>query len=107
MKLLPRPAGQRRKFRPGLDHLRLVARLMRDPRVPWYLKLLPIIALVYFIAPDFFPTPIDDAVVLSVGIGLFLEFAPRDVVEEHRLALQGQPTVTGRVRAPHEEEDAP
>ena len=108
MNLLPKRAGAdaRRGFRPGLDHIRLAVRLLMDPRVPWYLKILPIAALVYFIVPDLIPTPLDDAVVLMVGVGLFLELAPKDVVEEYRQALQGRPTVTGRAKPPRPEEDA-
>ncbi len=98
--LIKREKQARRGFRPGLDHIRLAIRLLGDGRVPWYLKLLPIAALIYFIVPDLIPTPLDDAVVLMVGIGLFLELAPKDVVEEYRSLLEGRPTVTGQTRPP-------
>ncbi len=98
MNLLPKRSSDRRKFRPGLDHIRLTLRLLADSRVPWYLKILPIAALIYFIVPDLIPTPLDDAVVLMIGVGLFLELAPKDVVEEYRQALQARSTVTGRVK---------
>ncbi|NPA31157.1 MAG: hypothetical protein GXO37_04070 [Chloroflexi bacterium] len=105
MNLLPkRSSDGRRTFRPGLDHIRLALRLLMDPRVPWYLKILPVAALVYFIVPDLIPTPLDDAVVLMIGVGLFLELAPKEVVEEYRRALQGRPTVTGRAKSVPREE---
>lgn len=67
---------------------RLVWRLLRDPRVPWYLKILPIGAMVYLIAPDFFPlNPLDDTVVVGVGFYLFVALCPQDVVAEHMAAL--------------------
>ncbi len=105
MNLLPRKktASQGRSFRPGLDHIRLALRLLLDARVPWYLKILPIAALVYFIVPDLIPTPVDDAVVLMVGVGLFLELAPKDVVEEYRQALQGRPTMVVQAHPPEED----
>jgi len=106
MKLvLKRTPDQGRTFRPGIDHIRLALRLLMDPRVPWYLKILPVAALIYFIVPDLIPTPIDDAVVLMLGVGLFLEFAPKDVVEEYRQALQGRPTVTGRAKSVQRQEE--
>ena len=106
MNLLPkRSSDSRRTFRPGLDHIRLALRLLMDPRVPWYLKILPVAALVYFIVPDLIPTPLDDAVVLMVGVGLFLELAPKEVVEEYRQLLQGRPTVAGRARSVQQQEE--
>ena len=67
---------------------RLVWRLLHDPRVPWYLKILPIGATVYLIAPDFLPlNPLDDTVIVGLGFYLFVELCPQDVVAEHMAAL--------------------
>jgi len=72
-------------------NLRLIIRLVRDGRVNFFFKLLPIGALLYWVIPfDFFPVnPLDDALVIWLGFSLFLELCPDDVVEEHRAALRG------------------
>jgi len=71
-------------------NIRLIARLLKDRRVNFLLKLLPIGALVYLIVPiDFLPiNPLEDAVVLWLGGTLFIELCPDDIVAEHRRALQ-------------------
>ncbi|HAF47873.1 MAG TPA: hypothetical protein DCL08_01370 [Anaerolineaceae bacterium] len=73
-----------------IENLRLVFRLMKDPRVDSRLKLLPVGALLYLIVPiDFLPiNPLEDAVILWLGGTLFIELCPEDIVQEHRLALQ-------------------
>jgi uncharacterized membrane protein YkvA (DUF1232 family) len=71
------------------DEIRLVMRLMGDRRVPMLLKLIPIGTLVYFIIPiDLLVGPIDDAVVIGLGLYLFIELCPPDVVAEHRQAIR-------------------
>jgi len=72
------------------NNLRLIVRLLKDPRVNFLLKLLPIGALVYLIVPiDFLPlNPLEDAAVLWLGGTLFIELCPDDIVQEHCLALQ-------------------
>jgi uncharacterized membrane protein YkvA (DUF1232 family) len=72
-------------------NLQLIIRLVRDGRVNFFYKLLPIGALLYWVIPfDFFPiNPLDDALVIWLGFSLFLELCPADVVEEHRLKLRG------------------
>ena len=69
-------------------NVRLVLRLLADKRVNFFLKLLPIGALVYMIVPEAFPV-VDDAIVLGIGTYLFIELCPQDVVEEHRAKLAG------------------
>ncbi len=63
--------------------LKLVGRLMLDSRVSPLLKLLPIGSLVYLLAPDLLPGPIDDAAIIWGGLYFFIELAPAHVVEEH------------------------
>lgn len=65
--------------------IKLVIRLMADPRVNFLYKLLPISSLVYFILPtDLVPLiPVDDAVVIWLATYLFVELSPPDVVQEH------------------------
>jgi len=65
--------------------IKLVFRLMGDPRVNLLYKLLPVASLIYLIVPtDLLPfLPIDDALVIWLACYLFIEIAPADVVEEH------------------------
>lgn len=77
-------------FRRLYDEVRLIARLLKDPRVNFLLKLLPIGALIYLFFPlDASPVnPLDDGLVVWLGGYLFVELCPDEVVEEHREALQ-------------------
>lgn len=72
------------------QNLRLIGRLLRDKRVPIWLKILPVGALIYLVWPmDLFPiVPIDDAFVLYLGGYLFIELCPPDVVQEHRNEIE-------------------
>lgn len=77
--------------------LRLVWRLLNDPRVPFLLKLTIPAALVYVVSPvDLIPDVIlglgqlDDLGVVILAIGMFIQFCPPDIVEEHRRAIAGQ-----------------
>ena len=79
------------------DEILLVMRLMADPRVPLFLKLIPIGTLVYFIVPvDLLPGPFDDAAVVGMGLYLFIELCPPDIVAEHRHIIRGQDHKTTR-----------
>lgn len=70
--------------------IRLVLRLMLDRRVNFFLKLLPIGALVYMVSPLDAVIPfVDDAMVVGIGTYVFIELCPPDVVEEHRAQLAG------------------
>ena len=77
-------------FRSLYGELRLIARLLKDPRVNFLLKLLPIGALFYLFSPlDLSPVnPLDDGLVIWLGGYFFIELCPDDVVEEHRKALR-------------------
>ncbi len=74
---------------------RLAWRLFWDQRVPMWTKLIPSAALVYVLSPvDFIPAAVvpglgqlDDVAVLLIGVKLFIELAPPEVVREHLLAL--------------------
>jgi uncharacterized membrane protein YkvA (DUF1232 family) len=71
--------------------INLVFRLLGDPRVPFLVKLLPYAALAYFIFPiDLFrdfPFPyigyLDDVLVVSFLLKMFIQLSPQDVVREH------------------------
>ena len=77
-------------FRSLYGELRLIARLIKDPRVNFLLKLLPIGALIYLFSPlDISPVnPLDDGLVLWLGGYFFIELCTDEVVEEHRKALR-------------------
>ncbi|MCP4426951.1 MAG: DUF1232 domain-containing protein [Chloroflexi bacterium] len=69
---------------------RLVYYLMRDPDVPFYLKLLPVTSILYFLfpfdlLPDLVPVvgQLDDITALLVGAKVFIELAPPAVVAKH------------------------
>ncbi len=77
--------------------VQLVWRLLRDPAVPFYLKLLPLATLLYLIFPlDLLPDAflglgqVDDLGLLLLGWRLFINLSPADRVEEHRLDLAGR-----------------
>ena len=84
-----------------IQQVKLILRLLRDPRVNFLLKLLPIAAAIYVISPiDLIPGAVlpfigalDDAVVIWLGTSLFLALCPEDVVREHTNALEN--VVTG------------
>jgi uncharacterized membrane protein YkvA (DUF1232 family) len=91
---------------------RLIWRLMADRRVNFFLKILPVAALIYLVSPiDFLPGVVipfigvlDDAAVIWLGATLFVNLCPEDVVEEHLNALKK--VVTGTWRdAPQAEMD--
>ncbi len=74
----------------------LAWRLMKDPRIPWGYKLIPFATAAYVISPvDLIPGAVlglgqlDDVAVLLIGLKFFIDLCPPDIVEEHRLALQG------------------
>lgn len=68
--------------------IKLILRLMADPRVNPLLKLLPIGSLVYLLIPDLLPGPVDDAAVIWLGSTLFVELCPPGIVAEHINALR-------------------
>jgi len=77
-------------FRDISDQVRLVLRLIADPRVHPLLKLLPIGSLIYLVVPlDLLPVnPVDDALIVGLGVYMFIELCPQDIVQEHRDALR-------------------
>lgn len=68
--------------------IKLILRLIADPRINPLLKLLPVGSVIYFIIPDIAPGPIDDVAVIWLGAYLFVELCPPDVVQEHMDALR-------------------
>ena len=71
--------------------IRLIIRLMGDPRISLWLKILPVFSLLYLISPLDIAIPlVDDAFVLWLANTLFLELAPDEVVQEHRNYLENE-----------------
>ena len=70
--------------------LKLIYQLLRDRRVNFLLKLIPLFAVVYFFLPDPFviPLELDDWGVLIVCFYLFVQLCPPEVVEEHLAAIR-------------------
>ncbi len=69
----------------------------RDPRVPWYAKLLVAAVAAYAaspvdLIPDFIPVIglLDDMIIVPLGLALALKMVPREVMEEHRREARGR-----------------
>ena len=68
----------------------------RDPRTPWYAKLLGALVLAYAFSPidlipDFIPILgyVDDLILIPLGIALVLKLIPKNIITEcKQLALQ-------------------
>ena len=76
---------------------RLAWRLMLDPRVPLWAKTLVPASLVYLMSPvDFVPDVIpglgqlDDLAIVVIGVKLFIELCPPEIVREHMQELLGE-----------------
>lgn len=80
------------------NRIKLIFRLVGDPRVNPLLKVLPVATLLYLVMPDIAPGPIDDAAVIWLGTTLFVELCPQDVVQEHMEAMEA--VVSGEWRDP-------
>lgn len=76
--------------------IKLIYRLFKDGRVPFYLKGILLLALAYVISPlDLIPDfimpivgQIDDLIILVAASKYFLKNCPVHVVEEHVLNIQ-------------------
>jgi uncharacterized membrane protein YkvA (DUF1232 family) len=98
--------GQQRSvgFWSGLiRQFRLTWRLLWDPRVPSSTKLVPFLTLLYIISPiDFLPDwflglgQLDDLGVLLLGVRLFTQLSPEQIVMQH-LEAMGFPVNQWRV----------
>ena len=67
----------------------------RDPRVPWYAKMLAGAVAAYALSPidlipDFIPVLgyADDLLIVPLGIFLAIKLIPADLLEEHRLTAR-------------------
>ncbi len=69
----------------------------KDPRVPWYGKILAFLIIAYAFSPidlipDFIPVLgyLDDLIIIPVGILLVIKLIPDEVMEEHRKEVARQ-----------------
>lgn len=83
-------------FKSLVNRGRLAFRLMKDSRVPIYLKAMPAMALLYVLSPlDFIPDiavglgQLDDIGILLAGIEGFIALCPQYVVDEHLAEING------------------
>jgi uncharacterized membrane protein YkvA (DUF1232 family) len=67
----------------------------RDPRVPWYAKVVALCIVAYAaspidLIPDFVPILgyLDDLVILPLGIALAVRLIPAELLAEHRAAAE-------------------
>ncbi|MEP6988190.1 MAG: DUF1232 domain-containing protein [Chloroflexota bacterium] len=81
-----------------IDQIRLTWALLRDPRVPLWAKVIPVIGIIYVLSPlDFIPDVIiglgqlDDLAIVLAGMRLFAAVVPADIVEQHRAEIAGKP----------------
>jgi uncharacterized membrane protein YkvA (DUF1232 family) len=76
-----------------INRLKLIFKLMGDPRVSPLVKLIPVGALVYLVSPiDIIMgipglAALDDAAILWMGSNLFVELCPPEVVQEYMRAI--------------------
>lgn len=75
-------------------HVRVTARLLREPRVPLIFKMIPLLAAGYVISPlDFIPDvlpiigQLDDLGIVFIALEAFLRVSPSDAVAFHRTAV--------------------
>ncbi len=90
-----------------VKNIRLVWRLLRDPGVSSWLKMIPPATLLYLLFPiDFLPDPVlglgqlDDIAIILLGLKLFIELCPQDIVRHH---LREISSVSGSYRVVDEE----
>lgn len=81
--------------------IRLVFYLVKDPEVPFYLKLLPFLGIFYILFPidiiaDVVPVlgQLDDLTILVIGLKVFIEMAPPQVVERYLGKMSAEKTAT-------------
>lgn len=92
-----------------LKQARLVWCLLKDNRVPGWVKLIPVAALVYLLSPiDLLPDlvlpglgEVDDVVLLLLALKGFVDLSPPGVVREHLASMPGK---RGQPQTPSEPE---
>ena len=77
-----------------VSHVRLAARLLREPGVPLLTKALPVLVVLYVVSPidfvpDFLPVlgQVDDLGVILIALEAFVRLCPAGAVDFHRAAM--------------------
>jgi len=113
--------GQNRARPDAKEAINLLSEVVREARLTWYLltdgrvsswvKMIPLATLLYILSPiDLLFDPIlglgqlDDLAALIVGVKLFIEMCPREVVREH---LERMTSMAGSYRVVEEEKGPP
>ena len=93
-----------------IKNAKLAWRLMVDPRVSPWLKAIPPATLLYLLFPiDILPDPIlglgqlDDIALILLGVKLFIELCPQEIVRQH---LRQMSSIPGSYRVVDEEPPA-
>ena len=86
----PEPASLMKRIRIDAHAAWLAA---RDPRCPWYARAFGLLVTAYALSPidlipDFIPVLglLDDALLIPLGIWLFVKMLPQGLFDEHRAA---------------------
>ena len=81
-----------------INSFRVAWKLLLDGRVPWVVKLIPLLIVLYVVSPiDIIPDVIpvfgqlDDLAIVLLGIQLFIALSPRDLVKQYRDEINGVP----------------
>ncbi len=90
--MIPPQGGVIRDF---VLRVKLIWRLIRDRRVSFWLKIIPIAGIAYLVSPlDLIPDialpvigELDDAAILYITNALFIELCPPAIVREHVKAI--------------------
>jgi uncharacterized membrane protein YkvA (DUF1232 family) len=76
---------------------RLVWRLLKDRRVPSWVKLIPVAGLIYLLSPiDLLPDmlpglgEVDDVMIILLALKAFVDLSPPGIVREHLEDLLGR-----------------
>ena len=79
------------------NQIRLIGYLVKDPEVPFYLKLLPAAAILYLLMPvDFIPDillgigQLDDLTAMFVASKVFISLSPQHIVAHYQERLRSQ-----------------
>lgn len=71
---------------------------LKDPRTPWYAKLLAVLVLAYALSPldlipDFIPVIgfLDDVILLPLGLWASIKLIPAEVMEDARFRAMNEP----------------
>lgn len=86
------PAGEPHRRESLVDRIgieiQVIEKLFLDRRMPFWLKLVPLLGLAFVVNPVDLPTMWDDLIVLILSLVVFYEFAPRGLAEEKRREIR-------------------